>query len=374
MLPHQPSLISDHQGYNTVVPNSLHNSPKHKIISLLSSEIEKEFNVRVLFVCDAGSRAMNIHDQSEKDSSDYDVRFVYVHPLEWYLRVVDEVELEIRKKVMVNLKGMNQEETEIDFVGYELRKTLSYTKKSNPTVMEWFIQTDIIYYCYRDSWLKEMKEFWSHYFFNIRTIVYHYLNVAKDNYVDYLRNKLEVNRKKYIYILRCLLCIEHARLSHFLNSIKLKNTDEIKTSSYVEVEIPPFKVDELIDQVLEKQQAFLQTSDAIKSKYPVTVNIFEKQGEALSELQILISRKKQSSGQWDKETRIEVLDDWIFFLRTDLKVFADKVLSNEKRRIDGISLDEQVQLQKRFDSMFYQAVTGFDTLIPKLSTVLENYP
>ncbi|KAG2386683.1 hypothetical protein C9374_002427 [Naegleria lovaniensis] len=347
-----------------------HNSTR-KIISLLS-EIEQEFNVRILFVCDAGSRAMNIHDQSEMDSSDYDVRFVYVHPLEWYLRVVDEVDLEIRKKVMTNLKGVNDEETEIDFVGYELRKTLSYTKKSNPTVMEWFVQSDIIYYCYNDSWLQEVKEFWSHYYFNIRTIVYHYLNVAKDNYVDYLRNKPEVNRKKYIYILRCLLWIEHARLSHFLNS-KLENNDTSKHTS-VEVDIPPFKVDELLNQVLDKQLAFLQTPEEIKSKYPATIHIFEKQAEALNELQILISRKKQSSGQWEKEKRIEVLDDWIFFLRTDLKVFADKVLSKEKRRIDEISLDEQIQLQQRFDTMFYQTVTGFDTLIPKLSTVLENYP
>jgi len=155
------------------VPESVESGRKkqvmHEIYTQLS-QIETENNVRILFACDAGSRAMMLHDQSEKDSSDYDVRFVYVHPMNWYLRVVDEVELEIRKKVMIRLSSDDHQETEMDFVGFELRKTLTYTKKSNPTLMEWFVQSSVIYYCHDDAWLESMRDLWVHYYYNMKTI------------------------------------------------------------------------------------------------------------------------------------------------------------------------------------------------------------
>lgn len=55
---------------------------KEKIISELK-RIEYEEQVKILFAVESGSRAWGF---PSKDS-DYDVRFVYIHPTEWYLSV-----------------------------------------------------------------------------------------------------------------------------------------------------------------------------------------------------------------------------------------------------------------------------------------------
>lgn len=45
--------------------------------------IERAHDVRVLYACESRSRAWGF----ASPDSDYDVRFVYVHPIKWYLTV-----------------------------------------------------------------------------------------------------------------------------------------------------------------------------------------------------------------------------------------------------------------------------------------------
>ncbi len=51
------------------------------------AQIEQEHNVRILFAAETGSRAWGF----ASPDSDWDVCFIYVHPLEWYLQVVPKV-------------------------------------------------------------------------------------------------------------------------------------------------------------------------------------------------------------------------------------------------------------------------------------------
>ena len=70
-------------------------------------DVEAQHNVRVLFACESGSRGWGF----ASPDSDCDVRFVYVHQPEWYLRVEpqrDVIELPISD--------------ELDISGWELRK------------------------------------------------------------------------------------------------------------------------------------------------------------------------------------------------------------------------------------------------------------
>ena len=52
-------------------------------VSQQLKEIERRYDVKVLYACESGSRGWGF----ASPDSDYDVRFLYVHPLEWYLRV-----------------------------------------------------------------------------------------------------------------------------------------------------------------------------------------------------------------------------------------------------------------------------------------------
>ena len=48
--------------------------------------LEQENGVTILYACESGSRAWGF---PSKDS-DYDVRFIYAHPIDWYLSIVEK--------------------------------------------------------------------------------------------------------------------------------------------------------------------------------------------------------------------------------------------------------------------------------------------
>ncbi|MEM6906851.1 MAG: nucleotidyltransferase domain-containing protein, partial [Pseudomonadota bacterium] len=84
--------------------------------------IERDFGVRILFAIESGSRAWGF----PSPDSDYDVRFVYVHPTDWYLSLTpgrDVIELPIRD--------------DLDIGGWDLRKALNLLLKPNPVMLEW---------------------------------------------------------------------------------------------------------------------------------------------------------------------------------------------------------------------------------------------
>jgi predicted nucleotidyltransferase len=45
--------------------------------------------------------------------------------------------------------------------------------------------------------------------FSKEKMAHHYCNIAKQNWVDFIKDKKEVNQKKYIYILRNLFCCKY---------------------------------------------------------------------------------------------------------------------------------------------------------------------
>ena len=92
-------------------------------------EVEARYGVKVLYACESGSRGWGF----ASPDSDYDVRFLYVHPPEWYLQVDaarDVIELPI--------------DDELDVSGWEWRKALGLLKRANPTLMEW-LDSPVVY-------------------------------------------------------------------------------------------------------------------------------------------------------------------------------------------------------------------------------------
>jgi hypothetical protein len=49
-------------------------------------DIERQNNIKILYACESGSRAWGF----ASPDSDYDVRFVYVHPIDYYLTIDEQ--------------------------------------------------------------------------------------------------------------------------------------------------------------------------------------------------------------------------------------------------------------------------------------------
>ena len=79
-------------------------------------EIEQQHNVRILFAIESGSRAWGFASRD----SDYDVRFIYLHPVEWYLSIREK-----RDVIECPISG------DLDISGWDLRKALTLFRKSN---------------------------------------------------------------------------------------------------------------------------------------------------------------------------------------------------------------------------------------------------
>ena len=160
---------------------------RRRILDALD-EIEAHHDVRVLFACESGSRGWGF----ASPDSDYDVRFVYVHRLPWYLRVEpqrDVIELPISD--------------ELDVSGWELRKALGLLRRSNPTLLEW-LDSPVVYR--EHAAVGPRLRALAAEFFSPRRGRHHYLAMARKNFRGYLQGE-QVRLKKYLYVLRPLLAV-----------------------------------------------------------------------------------------------------------------------------------------------------------------------
>jgi len=151
--------------------------------------IEREEAVRVVYACESGSRAWGF----ESVDSDYDVRFLYVHPRDWYLSVEER-----RDVIERPIDGA------LDLIGWDLLKALRLFRKSNPPLLEWLVSP--IIYCESGSTAQRLRDLAAQ-FNSPRAAAYHYLHMAQGNFREYLRGE-EVWTKKYLYVLRPLLAIQ----------------------------------------------------------------------------------------------------------------------------------------------------------------------
>lgn len=151
---------------------------------------ETEHGVKVLYAIESGSRAWGF----ESPNSDYDVRFIYAHPTQWYLTVDLEDKRDVIEYPIVD---------EIDINGWDIRKALKLFWKSNPAFIEW-LQSPIVYV--DDDHFADKARDLMPLIASSQKGIYHYLHMAKGNFREYLKKEL-VPLKKYFYVLRPLLAI-----------------------------------------------------------------------------------------------------------------------------------------------------------------------
>lgn len=152
------------------------------------SAIERKENIRILLAVESGSRAWGF----ASPDSDYDVRFLYVRPKEFYLRLDqtrDVIEYPISDLLDIN--------------GWDLSKALRLLHSSNPTLFEWF-SSPVVYRSpsFRQNHSPLLSEY-----FSAKRSIHHYLNTAVNHDKLFLSGPL-VRAKKYFYVLRPLLACE----------------------------------------------------------------------------------------------------------------------------------------------------------------------
>ena len=151
--------------------------------------LETDYDVRVLFAIESGSRAWGF----PSPDSDYDVRFVYAQQPDWYLSIEpgrDVIELPI--------------EGDWDINGWDIRKALGLLIKPNPVMLEWL--SSPIRYRWNDEVCQRLIAFSEKTAFG-ESCLHHYRNLAQKQWDKHVGDNPDVALKKYFYILRPALAI-----------------------------------------------------------------------------------------------------------------------------------------------------------------------
>lgn len=157
---------------------------RNEIFSVLQ-QLEKQYNIQILLASVTGSRAWGF----PSPDSDYDVRFIYCHPPEWYLSL-DEGQ-----------DTINVMEGELDLSGWELRKSLRLLRKSNAPLQEQ-LQSPILYLeqaGFRQEMFRLAQEN-----FSCSAGLHHYLSMAV-KYYSLCQAAEAVKLKHFFYLLRTAL-------------------------------------------------------------------------------------------------------------------------------------------------------------------------
>lgn len=149
------------------------------------ADIERRFGVEIFYACESGSRAWDF----ASEDSDYDVRFLYAHPRNWYLSLTEQ-----RDVIETPIEGV------YDVNGWDLRKALRLAAKGNPVLFEWL--SSPIHYIRRplfDGFRAAALEV-----FDPQKAYLHYFSMAESQRRAYLAGET-VRQKKYFYVVRPLL-------------------------------------------------------------------------------------------------------------------------------------------------------------------------
>ena len=271
---------------------------KKQIINTIA-DIEKEKNIKILFCVEAGSRAWGF----ESLNSDYDIRYIYINTLDWYLSISEQPR--------ETLEYINND---LDIVGWELRRSLRLLKKSNPSLLEW-LNSDIVYY--QDNKFMQAIQWAADDYYRPRPLLYHYLHMAIGNIREYLKNENEVWIKKYLYVIRPLMACNWIEL---YNSIPPVNFEKLY-ATVIQARNMPNKVkllNDLNDLVLRKKQGDELSYGAI---IPSIHDFIKHEVERLS------TEEKNGGINWPK-----------IFVKKETGILND-ILSNTLRRFEKMKND-----------------------------------
>lgn len=165
------------------------------IQSQLAMLAEKE-NVKILLAVESGSRAWGFPSAD----SDYDVRFIYVRPVNDYLSIKDP-----RDVIETSTKHDDVLDAISDLNGWDLKKALQLALKSNAVVHEWLV-SPVVYSANLDFVSDCLSYIRTN--FDSLAFSYHYDRLARNAYAQIEETSEQAKLKHYCYALRAALSVK----------------------------------------------------------------------------------------------------------------------------------------------------------------------
>ena len=187
---------------------------KTKILEKLSS-IELEKNITILHAIESGSRSWGF----ASPDSDYDIRFIYKHSMDWYLSPWE-------KKDTIEFMT----EDALDGSGWELKKVFHLLNKSNVPLFE-HLYSPIIYR--EDNRFMDLILPLSNDAFSPVTIAHHYLSISK-KYYHYCEGDT-IKLKDLFYCLRTMLAAKWVIEKDSFPPVELNATLELLPSEIKQI-------------------------------------------------------------------------------------------------------------------------------------------
>ena len=192
-------------------------------------KIENNSNIKILYACESGSRAWNFASLN----SDFDVRFIYAHPTNWYLSIA-------KKKDVIE----HMIDDDLDISGWDIKKSLVLLRKSNSPLLEWI--SSPIKYRNEKKVMNPLIEL-SIDAFLPESSCHHYWSMAK-RILSNLEEGKVAKIKSYLYSLRAILCCKWI--------IKRLTQPPMRIQELLNELLPAGETRDLVDNLIyEKSQA-----------------------------------------------------------------------------------------------------------------------
>ena len=153
-------------------------------------QVARREGVTILLAVESGSRAWGF----PSPDSDYDVRFIYAHPRDWYVSLTEQRDV-IERPIDAEM---------VDLAGWDVRKALRLLLRSNPALYEWLVSP--ITYIEKGSFRHQARALFEDHA-NARALAHHYHSIAQGQWRRWIEGRTQVRLKKYFYVIRPLLSL-----------------------------------------------------------------------------------------------------------------------------------------------------------------------